>query len=189
LQATLSGQTCPGGQGGGGGQSQQRCGSRIGSHGGGGTGTQQPATQSTPMRFGQPKPGQSAAVWHWPNVPSQHWPGMGGSLHSQVPFQTMGTRPSGQFMLCALQGLGSTGRGMQQPRSQAMVTIEPTTRGQSASVWQRPNEGSHWSGLPAPPPQVSQHSPGWSAGGLPSGQVRMSGQFMPWHIVTREVVG
>jgi hypothetical protein len=72
-------------------------------------------------------------------------------------------------------GLGSL--GMQQPFWQEMVTMPPGWGcGQSLSVWQMPNEGSHMPVPPPLPPQVSQHSPGIIAGGVPSGQTEMSGQ-------------
>jgi len=65
---------------------------------------------------------------------------------------------------------------MQQPFWQLMVTIPPGKGcGQSLSVWQMPNDGSHMP-VPPPPAQVSQHSPGCIAGGLPSGHRSMLGQ-------------
>jgi len=79
------GQVWPAGQGGGIGQVQQRCGSLLGSHGGGGApGVQQPLRHCT---LAPGNDGQSLSVMHWPNVPSQHWPGIGGGRHSHWPFQ------------------------------------------------------------------------------------------------------
>jgi len=75
----------PGGHGGGMGHTQQRCGSRFGSHGGGGApGVQQPLRHCT---LAPGNDGQSLSVMHWPNVPSQHCPGIGGGRHSHWPFQ------------------------------------------------------------------------------------------------------
>jgi hypothetical protein len=75
----------PGGQVGGCGHTQQRCGSLFGSHGGGGPpGVQQPLMHCT---LAPGNDGQSPSLMHWPKVPSQHWPGIGGWRHSHWPFQ------------------------------------------------------------------------------------------------------